>query len=89
MRELTASEASRNFSALLDAIEAGETVIVTRGGKRVSMMSPTPPSSGEAFAEVLRRRRAERPIDDDALERAVAHGLSFITNEMEIDRWSD
>ena len=36
MRVMTASEASRNFSALLDAIERGETVAVSRGGKRIA-----------------------------------------------------
>jgi antitoxin (DNA-binding transcriptional repressor) of toxin-antitoxin stability system len=89
MREITASEASRNFSALLDAIEAGETVAVTRGGRRVASFSPAPPSSGDAFAEVLRRRRAARPASDDALGRAVDDGLSILTDEMGIDRWTD
>jgi antitoxin (DNA-binding transcriptional repressor) of toxin-antitoxin stability system len=31
MRTMTATEASRNFAELLDAIERGETVTITRG----------------------------------------------------------
>ncbi|MGH3907938.1 MAG: type II toxin-antitoxin system Phd/YefM family antitoxin [Pseudonocardiaceae bacterium] len=34
MREVSATEASRNFSAVLDSAEHGETVLVTRGVSR-------------------------------------------------------
>ena len=36
---MTATEASRNFSDLLDAIERGETVTITRGHHAVAEMS--------------------------------------------------
>ncbi|MBV9721106.1 MAG: type II toxin-antitoxin system prevent-host-death family antitoxin, partial [Mycobacterium sp.] len=36
MREVTASEASRNFSAVLDSVERGEIIVVTRAGRRVA-----------------------------------------------------
>jgi hypothetical protein len=32
MREMTAAEALRNFSAVLDEAERGEAIVVTRGG---------------------------------------------------------
>jgi antitoxin (DNA-binding transcriptional repressor) of toxin-antitoxin stability system len=35
---MTATEASRNFSDLLDAIERGETVTITRGHHAVAEM---------------------------------------------------
>src|SRR5882757_661341 len=38
MRTITATEASRNFSDLLDAIERGETVTITRGHHAVAEM---------------------------------------------------
>ncbi len=40
MRMITATEASRNFSDLLDAIERGETVTITRGHHAVAEMRP-------------------------------------------------
>ena len=37
---MTATEASRNFSDLLDAIERGETVTITRGHHAVAEIMP-------------------------------------------------
>jgi prevent-host-death family protein len=50
MRTVTATEASRSFAALLDEVEQGQTVIVTRGGRRVATIGPTTNGNG---AEVL------------------------------------
>lgn len=88
MRELTASEASRNFSALLDAIEAGETIIVTRGGKRVATMRPTEASTENPFADVLRRWNG-RGYDDDTMERAVAEMRTLVSAEHDSDPWAE
>jgi prevent-host-death family protein len=33
MREISASEVSRDFAAVLDAVERGETIVVTRSGR--------------------------------------------------------
>ncbi len=40
MKEITAVEAKVKFGALLDEIERGEEVIVTRNGKPVARISP-------------------------------------------------
>ncbi|MFN8031348.1 MAG: type II toxin-antitoxin system prevent-host-death family antitoxin, partial [Dermatophilaceae bacterium] len=40
MRTITATEAARRFSDLLDAIEAGESVTVTRGNKPIAELRP-------------------------------------------------
>jgi prevent-host-death family protein len=60
-RMTTATDASRSFSALLDAVERGETFVVTRRRRRVAVIGPaTPPrgaatsSNGAAAAEILR-----------------------------------
>jgi len=50
MRTVTATEASRSFAALLDEVERGETVVVTRGGKRIASIGPASVGNG---AEVL------------------------------------
>jgi antitoxin (DNA-binding transcriptional repressor) of toxin-antitoxin stability system len=38
---MTAAEVSRNFAAVLEAVERGETVIVTRGDRAVAEIRPT------------------------------------------------
>ena len=53
MRTLTATEASRSFASLLDEAERGETVVVTRGGKRIATIGPATASNGVAFLALL------------------------------------
>jgi antitoxin (DNA-binding transcriptional repressor) of toxin-antitoxin stability system len=51
MRTMTATEAARNFSDLLDSIERGETVTITRGQRAVAEMRPARiPPPDEQFA---------------------------------------
>jgi len=38
MKEMSASEVARSFSAALDGAEKGETIVITRGGRRVAMV---------------------------------------------------
>ena len=40
MREIQASEAQVHFSQLLDDVEGGETLVVTRHGRRVARVTP-------------------------------------------------
>jgi len=47
---VTATEASRTFAALLDEAERGQTVVITRGGRRIASLGPATASNG---AEVL------------------------------------
>ena len=61
MRIVTATEASRSFAALLDEAERGETVVVTRGGRRIASIGPARASNGAEFLALL----AERGVDGD------------------------
>ncbi|SNS91196.1 Antitoxin component of toxin-antitoxin stability system, DNA-binding transcriptional repressor [Micrococcales bacterium KH10] len=65
MRILTAAEASRQFSQLLDAIERGETVMVTRGGRAIAEFRPAPEHTWESLKVELQRLEAD-PSDDDS-----------------------
>jgi prevent-host-death family protein len=89
MRELTASEASRNFSALLDAVEGGETIAVSRGGRRIAAIAPAEHDTWSGFADVVNRRRADRPIGDDELERNIADALTAVRTDLDVDPWAD
>ena len=40
MRTISATEASRRFSDLLDSIEAGESVVITRGNRHIAEVRP-------------------------------------------------
>ena len=62
MKDVTATEAARNFSALLDAIEhKKESFVVRRGGKAVARIGPASMSSGAELKKLLR----EGPPDPD------------------------
>lgn len=54
MKEITATEAARGFSALLTAVEKdGETFFVTRGGRVVARIEPAGGTSGAAVKALL------------------------------------
>ncbi|MCI2417048.1 type II toxin-antitoxin system prevent-host-death family antitoxin [Saccharopolyspora sp. K220] len=88
MREITATEAGRNFSALLDEAERGETIVVTRGGVRVATFSPAWRSNGAALLEVFRRWRESGVADDDFASR-VADVREAVDEDLDVDPWND
>ena len=53
MRTVTATEASRSFAALLDEAEKGNTIVVTRGGRRIAAIGPAGAGNGSEVAELL------------------------------------
>lgn len=62
MREVTATDAARGFSALLTAVERdGESFVVTRGGRAVARIEPAHGTSGAAVKALLRHY----PTDND------------------------
>ena len=55
MRSLTATEAARRFSELLNAVELrGETFLVVRRGRTVARIGPARAANGRAVKEILR-----------------------------------
>jgi prevent-host-death family protein len=72
MKLMTATEASRNFAALLDAAEHGETIVITRAGRRLALLSPAPVGNGSALNDVL---SAHSPDDDFARDVQEAREL--------------
>ena len=72
---MTVTEASRSFAALLDEVERGETVLVTRGGRRIASIGPASVGNG---AEV--RALLAHDVDEDfAADVAAARGA--VTSE--------
>jgi len=55
MKELSATDAARRFSEVLDDVEHnGETFVIRRKGKTVARIEPAPPN-GAAVKRLLRR----------------------------------
>jgi antitoxin (DNA-binding transcriptional repressor) of toxin-antitoxin stability system len=61
VKEVTATDAARRFSALLTAVEKDdETFVITRGGRVVARIEPAGGTSGAAVKALLRHYPADR-----------------------------
>lgn len=69
MREISATDAARGFSAVLDAVEhGGETFVVTRSGRCIARIAPAPGASGAAIKNLLNRHRIGSGWSDEVSE---------------------
>jgi prevent-host-death family protein len=84
MRTMTATEASRRFSDLLDAIERGETITITRGHHPVAEIGPARRRTGADLRAAL--EGIEPP--DDRFAEDIDSALGMLTTE-ERDPWAD
>lgn len=79
---MSASEVSRAFSAVLDETEHGETIVVTRAGRRVATISAT----GAATWGSLRAALADwTPTPDPTLEDDMRGARTAVT--LDEDPW--
>ncbi|WP_120004891.1 type II toxin-antitoxin system Phd/YefM family antitoxin [Nesterenkonia muleiensis] len=83
MRTISATEASRRFSDLLDAIEVGDTVTVTRGNRPIAEIRPAPHRTGRD----LRAALTEIAPPDDRFAADIADAVGSLTHE-EADPWA-
>jgi prevent-host-death family protein len=60
MREVGAFEAKNKFGQLLDWVESGEEITITRHGKEVARLVPAKPGFNRAEAQAAVRRIRER-----------------------------
>jgi antitoxin (DNA-binding transcriptional repressor) of toxin-antitoxin stability system len=76
MVRMTATEAARSFSGMLNRVAAGEEVEITRGGAPVAVIGPPTVRllSAERFRELLAHAP---PVDDEFAEdlRAIRKGI--------------
>jgi prevent-host-death family protein len=83
VRRISATEASRRFSELLDAVEhRGETFVVVRNGRPVARVAPAPPATGRVLKDVL----SEHPADS-SWRRELDELRSLLT--VEERNWPD
>jgi prevent-host-death family protein len=82
---MTASDASRNFSALLDSVEHGETILITRSGRRIAQIAPAPTANGRALKAVLERWRG---TVDERMEANIAAAREAASADLDSDPWN-
>ena len=69
MKQLSATEAARRFSEVLDSVESGgESFVVVRHGRAVARITPDATGSGQALKEALRRHRPDGAWADELRE---------------------
>jgi prevent-host-death family protein len=82
MKRLTATEAARRFSEMLNAVERrGETFVVVRNGRPVARIGPAPVAQGAAVKETLRAHPGDADWADEL--RTLRAGL-----RVEERRWN-
>ena len=64
MKEISATEASRNFSKLLDEVEQGKDFSITRGGKVIARLGPTNRGTGADLIALYERRGPDPELAD-------------------------
>ena len=73
MRRLTATDAARRFSELLDAVERrGESFMVVRRGRAVARIEPARAANGKRVKEVLRSNPPDRAWASELRELRAA-----------------
>lgn len=82
MKRVSQRELRNESAAVMDAVAAGETVIVTRRGVEVAELRPLPADSAVSREE-LYRTLGKLPAGDYGVERAEAD--AFFGNEGRID----
>jgi prevent-host-death family protein len=81
MIAVTATQAARNFANILDQVERGETIVITRDGVPIGRLSPERRTSAERLKAALRDNPADEGFSDD-LEAAHADLRSAFTDEV-------
>ena len=81
MVTVTATHAARNFASLLDAVEHGETVVITRDGVPVGRLAPERRTAADRLKAALREHPADGGFADD-LTAVHAHLRSAFTDEV-------
>jgi prevent-host-death family protein len=84
MRTMTATEASRHFSDLLDAVERGERVTIVRGNHPVAEIGPAHRRTGADLRAALEGITPP----DEAFAQSISAAVALVTSEVP-DPWAD
>jgi prevent-host-death family protein len=85
VKTMTATEASRHFSDLLDAVERGETITIVRGSHPVAEIGPAHRRTG---ADREGAALADVSLPGDVFSRDIAAAIALLDSEVG-DPWAD
>lgn len=69
LKQLSATDAARRFSEVLDRVgRNGESVVIVRHGRAVATIGPAGAGTGKALKKVLRARRPDPDLVDEVRE---------------------
>jgi prevent-host-death family protein len=78
MRTIQASEAKTQFLRILDEVERGESVVITRHGRRIARIQPEPDPDAEraklAFEQIREIRKRVVPMTVEEILSARDEG---------------
>ncbi len=85
MREIQASEAKARLSQLLDEVERGETIVITRHGRAIARITPEADRRqheiDEALADITalgrELRRQHGPLDIEEIVSSIHQGHKY------------
>jgi prevent-host-death family protein len=74
--DISATEAARHFSEILDAVEhRGESFVIVRKGRPVARMGPATKASGESFKEILHKHSFDPEWEKELRELRAVVGV--------------
>lgn len=73
---------------MLDSAERGETIVITRAGRRVAMIAPAPRANGAVLREVFARWQGDSALDD-GFAAQVAAAAETAAADLDNDPWHD
>lgn len=81
MREVQASEAKTHLPQLLDEVERGETVVITRHGRPIARLVPEAERRqaeiDEAIESIKRNRVGRGPITTEEILSSIREGRKY------------
>ena len=97
MKRMTATQVARNFSAVLDEVENGEEIEITRGKKVIATLrNAVEKKTAGALLQIIKERHAKYgPMDDETYEAfqevlAERHApYNLVGGELGRDPWRE
>ncbi|WP_239396538.1 type II toxin-antitoxin system Phd/YefM family antitoxin [Frankia sp. CiP3] len=86
MKSMTATQAARNFASVLDAVEHGQVVVITRDGVTVGRFVPERRTTADRLKDALREHTPDPAFADD-LEAIRADVRASFTDQ--VRTWPD
>ncbi|MEU4600719.1 type II toxin-antitoxin system prevent-host-death family antitoxin [Nocardia sp. GTS18] len=88
MRQISQRELRNNSAAIMDAVEAGETILVTRNGVEIAEVRPVSRRRRRSAEELVARHRGLPRVDYAAMRREADEFFGTEDRIGDDDPWS-